>query len=285
MSANNALRPMNTANPLISVIIPTYNRAKWLPRAIDSVLAQDDAAHELLVIDDGSTDDTAALMARYRQVRYYQHPHKGVSAARNHGIRAAKGSWLAFLDSDDAWAPNKLSTQRAALQQNPQYNVCHTDEIWYRHGVRVNPMQKHQKSGGDLFERALALCLISPSSIMVHKTIISRIGGFDEQLPACEDYDLWLRILMHDPVLYLDRPLTIKYGGHSDQLSRQHWGMDRFRIHAIVKCLNNPALKDTHRKAALAMLKHKVGIYLIGARKRNKHKEIKHYEALITDYT
>ncbi|MBL3619114.1 MAG: glycosyltransferase family 2 protein [gamma proteobacterium endosymbiont of Lamellibrachia anaximandri] len=220
----------------ISVIIPTYNRVDTLPRALDSVLSQHLAPDEVIVVDDGSTDETAELISRrYPQCRYLHQPNQGVSSARNLGIREAQGEWIALLDSDDAWLPQKLQLQSEALKAEPGHLICHTEEIWIRNGVRVNAMHKHAKSGGFIFDRCLPLCAISPSSVILHRSLFDSVGLFDERLPACEDYDLWLRICATEPVLFLSEPLITKYGGHADQLSHKHWGMDRFRIQALEK--------------------------------------------------
>ncbi len=100
--------------------------------------------------------------------------------------------------------------------------VCHTDEIWIRNGRRVNARKKHGKKGGWIFQHCLPLCAMSPSSIMIHRDVFTALGGFDERLPACEDYDLWLRITARYPVLFTRQPLIEKYGGHDDQLSRKY---------------------------------------------------------------
>lgn len=254
----------------ISVIIPAYNRAHTLKRALDSVLAQTRPADEIIVVDDGSTDDTEQLIRQhYPQVSYIKQTNQGVSAARNRAIQMAKGEWLALLDSDDEWLPTKLETQLALLEQQPSFKLIHSDEIWIRNGVRVNQMKKHAKIGGWIFKNCLPLCAISPSAAMIHRDLFAEIGLFDEDLPACEDYDLWLRITARYPVLYCDEALIFKYGGHEDQLSQQHWGMDRFRIRSLVKCLQSDFLNNNNRAAAQAMLTKKINIVLKGARKHN----------------
>jgi len=234
------------------------------------VYAQSAAAHEVIVVDDGSTDDTRHLVSsRFADTRYIYQANKGVSSARNAGLRAATGQWIALLDSDDRWQPCKLERQLAALESRPDSQICHTDEIWIRNGRRVNQMNKHAKHGGEIFRHCLPRCVISPSSVVLHRDVFSRIGHFDESLPACEDYDLWLRICAVYPVLYLDEPLVIKYGGHDDQLSRRHWGMDRFRIHALEKILRSGTLSAEDHSAAQAMLRKKLSILIQGAKKRN----------------
>ncbi len=270
--------PMTT----ISVIIPSYNRAHLLNRALDSVLAQSRTADEIILIDDGSTDETAKLMqANYPQVRYLHQKNSGVSAARNRGIQAAKGEWIALLDSDDEWLPDKLAIQMQSLKQAPEHKLIHSDEIWIRNGVRVNQMKKHAKKGGWIYPNCLPLCAISPSASLIHRSLFDELGLFDETLPACEDYDLWLRITTRYPVLYCEEALIKKYGGHEDQLSAKHWGMDRFRIRALQKSLAQTVLKDEDRAAAEKMLMRKLHILLKGARKHQNQILIDQYQPLL----
>jgi glycosyltransferase involved in cell wall biosynthesis len=258
--------------PDVSVIIPTHNRAHVLERALDSVLAQTRVPTEIIVVDDGSSDDTAVLLrSRYPWIRSLYQPNRGVSAARNRGIMAARSEWLAFLDSDDEWLPHKLEHQFAMLR--PHHRISHTDEIWIRRGKRVNPMKKHAKAGGWIYRHCLPLCAISPSAVLIHRSVFGQVGLFDETLPACEDYDLWLRLCCRYPVHYLDQPLIIKYGGHDDQLSQRYWGMDRFRIRALEKILAGNRLKLQDRQATLQVLIDKLNVYANGAGKRGKSAE------------
>ncbi len=262
----------------ISVIIPTYNRAHLLARAVRSVLNQSLSAQEIIVVDDGSTDNTAEVMTQqFPQCVYIQQSNKGVSAARNRGIDAAEGEWLAFLDSDDEWLENKLQRQHDVLQQHPNIKICHTEEIWIRNGKRVNQMKKHAKSGGSIFLNCLPLCVISPSSVIIHRSLFDEIGNFDEQLPACEDYDLWLRICANHEVAFVEQPQIKKYGGHDDQLSKRHWGMDRFRITALKKIIGSNKLNSIDRTAATQTLISKAYILAQGAKKRGKDQEAEYY--------
>lgn len=263
-----------TATPDISVIIPSHDRWHTLPRALDSVLAQQLQPLEVIVVDDGSSDDTAALMAEhYPSVRLLQQENQGVSAARNSGIKVSKGRWIALLDSDDVWHPKKLERQREQLIAEPVYRLCHCDEIWIRNGVRVNPKRRHQKTGGWVFEQCLPLCAISPSAALIRRDVFEDIGFFDPELPACEDYDFWLRLTHREPVLYIEEALLNKYGGHEDQLSRAHWGMDRFRIQVLLKLLAQDLLSREQRDAALTTLEQKLGVYMAGANKRGRTEE------------
>jgi len=268
--------------PSIAVIIPTYNRIETLPRAIASVLAQTRAVDELIVVDDGSIDGTSAwLREHYPGIKLIEQVNEGVSAARNRGIESSGCDWIALLDSDDEWLPQKLEKQLALLASEPGHKIIHSDEIWIRNGIRVNQMKKHTKKGGWIFQDCLPLCAISPSAVMIHQSIFDEVGLFDESLPACEDYDLWLRITSRYAVLYCDEPLIQKYGGHEDQLSRKHWGMDRFRIQALENILLRAELSDSDHAAALEMMLGKVQVVLGGARKRDNRDLIYEYEQLL----
>ncbi len=271
--------------PSVSVIIPTRNRSALLRRALESVGAQTRPPQEIIVVDDGSTDDTAQWVdVDFPQVHYLRQPHRGVAAARNNGIGAATGEWIAFLDSDDEWRPAKLERQLAAVRYRPRYRLCHTDEIWIRCGRRVNPGKRHAKSGGSIFLRCLPLCVISPSSVLVRRSLLETVGGFDETLPVCEDYDLWLRICSRYPVLFVDEALVVKYGGHEDQLSRRFWGMDRYRVAALEKILASGVLSTGDREATIRTLLDKIDVYVTGARKRDKWDEVETYEAIRIRY-
>lgn len=271
--------------PLVSTIIPTFNRKQTLARAINSVLAQTYQDIELIIVDDGSNDGTQDFIKNnYPSINYKYQENRGVSSARNHGIKIANGEWIALLDSDDAWQPEKIEKQIHEVEQS-DYKLCHTNETWIRNDTALKQQPKHEKKGGWIFEHCLPMCRISPSSAIIHSSIFEEIGLFDESLPACEDYDLWLRVTAQHPVLYLGDTLTLKYGGHDDQLSRKYWGMDRFRIYAIQKQLKSSKLKPEDHLAASNMLTKKIRIYLIGSRKRNKTEEVEHYERILEQYT
>lgn len=269
----------------ITLVIPTFNRCSSLYKALHSALQQTVPANEIIIIDDGSTDGTANMLStEFPQLRHIRQTNKGVSAARNTGVRQAQGSWVAFLDSDDTWHPEKLASQICILQKNPEIKVCHTEEIWIRNGIRVNAMNKHKKTGGWIFKHCLPLCAMSPSSIMIHRSVFEDIGFFDESFPACEDYELWLRITAKYPVLFIERPLINKYGGHEDQLSHKYWGMDRFRIQALDKIIAQPYLSPDNKEAAIQMLLKKARIFRNGALKRGKTESAQHYQQLIDRY-
>lgn len=266
----------------VSVIIPTYNRSGPLKKALGSVLGQEGVVFEVMIIDDGSSDGTGAMIANeFPSVDYVYQSNQGPAAARNRGIEKARGEWIAFLDSDDEWRQGKLRAQLDYFEANPGIRIAQTEEIWIRNGRRVNPMKKHQKYGGWIFEKCLPLCVISPSAVMVHRSIFEEVGVFDESYPACEDYELWLRITAKFRVGLISEPSTIKYGGHSDQRSREFPAMDRFRIQALAKIIRSGTLTPEQLAAASAMLKEKALIYIQGARKRGKLEEADKVEQMM----
>ncbi|MCK9636992.1 MAG: glycosyltransferase family 2 protein [Methylobacter tundripaludum] len=269
----------------MSVVIPSYNRRDLLKRALLSVYSQTLLPTEVTVIDDGSNDGTEAMLRReFPKVNYYYQENLGVSAARNLGIQQASGDWLAFLDSDDEWLPEKLAKQKAALTADPGYRICHTEENWIRNGIQVDVPKKYAKTGGWIFGHCLPLCAISPSTALIHRSVFTGIGLFDARLPACEDYDLWLRITANYPVLLVEQPQINKHGGHQDQLSQAFWGMDRFRISALQKIIDAGQLSAPNRQAAVNMLLKKAGVYLNGVTKRGKTEEASYYRQLIKRY-
>ena len=259
-------------NPLVSVIIPTYNRGWILKEAIDSVLAQEFTDFELIVVDDGSTDNTQDILNSYKEdIVVLRQDNKGVSSARNRGIVSASGRFIAFLDSDDLWLPGKLFVQVDFFNANPEALICQTEEIWIRNGIRVNPKKRHRKFSGNIFELSLYLCLVSPSAVMIKQSLFEKTGLFDESLPACEDYDMWLRVSCRYPVYLIDTPLIIKRGGHDDQLSKSS-GLDRYRIQSLKKIIESNSLTDEQKMAAVKVFKEKCDIYANGCLKRG-HKE------------
>ena len=254
----------------ISVIIPTLNRRHTLPRAIESVLRQTLVPNEIIVVDNGSRDGTIEMVeSRYPSVRILHEESVGVSAARNCGIRIANGIWLALLDSDDEWSPNKLQKQMETYNKvGSSTRLIHTNEIWKRNGSLVSQMKKHKKSGGSIFNACLPRCCISPSSSLLRRDLFDDLGYFDTNLPACEDYDLWLRICAREQVCFVDEDLIIKHGGHEDQLSQKHWAMDRFRVYALEKLIRSEEISQENRTSAIEMLIQKILVLISGGLKR-----------------
>ncbi|MBE0583358.1 MAG: glycosyltransferase family 2 protein [Desulfofustis sp.] len=270
----------------ISVIIPTHNRADRLDTALRSVLEQTLLPAEILVIDDGSIDDTehrVAVLGRTAAVHlvYLRQPNRGPAAARNLGIARASFDLLAFLDSDDCWQPRKLEIQAHALRSSPSYLVSHTREIWYKRGRPINQKKRHCPPHGFIFDQCLSLCCVGMSTVMAHRSLFHEVGMFDEALPCCEDYDLWLRVAASRPFLLVDLPLTVKHGGRPDQVSvtyRQR--MDRFRIQALAKQLGISRLTTVQRLQLGRELIRKCGIYGTGCGKHGRPEEERHYQQL-----
>ncbi len=259
--------------PYISVIIPAYNRAESLRRAVDSVLAQTFRDFELIVVDDGSTDGTPLLEEEYAgRARFLRQDNRGVSAARNLGIRGSVSPHIAFLDSDDLWLPGKLAAHREFIERNPSIRLHQTDEKWVRDGRAVNPMKKHEKPEGDIFLPSLRLCLVSPTCACLDRALFDEYGLFDEALPACEDYDLWLRITWREKAGLIRKKLAVKHGGHDDQLSRKYGAMDRFRVYSICRLLAaHGAEMPAHlREEAARVAREKCVILAEGARRRGR---------------
>jgi len=268
-------------NPRISVVIPTYNRAYCLKRAVDSVFSQDYQNLEVIVVDDGSDDDTPAIIdsmqkqrALYFNLRYIPIIHAGVSRARNTGIRAAAGEWIAFLDSDDYWLEGKLKKQLNYLSKKKEYRICHTDEIWIKNGRRINQGKKHRKYEGWFFSPSLHLCLISPSSVLIHKDVFSEVGLFDESFPYVEDFELWLRITARFTVGFINEKLVVKTGGHSDQLSKRISGIEKYRMQALKKLILNGFFDRERIEEAATVYFRKAEIYIEGCERRGKSEEI-----------
>ena len=270
--------------PLVSVIIPTFNRAYCVAESIRSVLAQSEL--EIIVVNDGSTDETVKELASFPTIQVINlAENHGVSYARNKGLEQARGSLICFLDSDDLWEEGKVKAQVQWMQDHPECKAVYTDELWVRNGVRVNPMNKHQKFSGDIFRQCLPLCIVSPSSVMLRKSVLDEVGGFDELMSVCEDYDLWLRIAVRYPFKFLREKLIVKRGGHEDQLSRKYWGMDRWRIYALDKLLRGDDLNMQQREWVTEMLIKKSSILIQGFEKRGKTEEARVYKNLVFHYS
>lgn len=260
-----------------SVIIPTHNRLPFLREAVASVLEQTYRDFELIIVDDGSTDGTRACVAGLdAPVRHVYKRQGGPSSARNRGVREARGAYIAFLDSDDLWHPEKLAVQMRFMNTHPEAVICYTDEIWIRRGRRINPKKKHSKHSGWIFERCLPLCIVSPSSVLMRRRFFDEVGLFDETLPACEDYDLWLRAALRFPFHFIPEKLITKRGGHPDQLSAG-WGLDRYRVQALLKLLEKEPLSERQRALTRQILIKKCRILEQGFHKRGKRLEAEFY--------
>ena len=262
----------------ISVIIPTYNRYEFLQRALKSVYSQTHMPTEVIIIDDGSNDETSKIQKLFPHAKYIYQKNGGVSSARNLGIKNATSSWITFLDSDDIWDKDKLQKQVDFHKNNPNIFMSYTGERWIRDNQEMKIPKKFKKYGGDVFERCLSHCIIAPSSAMINKKLLEKIGLFDEGLEVCEDYDLWLRIACENEIGLVDEKLIIKYAGHEDQLSFKHWGMDRFRVKSLEKLLIKNSNIMKLKSYIQNELTQKYNLLLKGAIKHDKIHEMKIYE-------
>lgn len=255
----------------ISVVIPVYNRGYIINRAVESVLTQSYPAVEIIVVDDGSTDNTQQILKNYKnRIKVITQENKGVSSARNAGIKMASADWIALLDSDDEWLSHKLANHVEYYRENNILEIFQCEELWVRNGVRVNPKNKHRKYGGTIFKQCLPLCIVSPSAVIFKKSLWQEMNGFDESFSVCEDYDLWLRIAAKYPIGLDARPGIIKYGGHKDQLSRAYPVIDEFRIKALEKQINENSLPDKLKMLAVMEAIRKTKIIIKGAEKRSR---------------
>lgn len=273
----------------VSVVIPTYNRRDFLVQAINSVLRQTKPCDELLIVDDGSTDNTRQEVARIIRtsplnIRYIQQQNSGPAAARNRGVREAKYDLIAFLDSDDRWEKRKLAYQLQAMENDPDYLISHTLERWYRRGEHLNQKKKHIPRHGNIFTHCLQLCAVGMSTVMVRRELFEQIGPFNEELRCCEDYDLWLRASARYAFLLVEKKLTVKEGGREDQVSFQYrLGMDKLRIDAIVNLVQAGGLTPEQENNTLLELRKKCTIYGRGCLKHGKRAEGEHYLQLIEE--
>lgn len=270
--------------PTVGVVVPVRDRAGMVVEAVGSVLAQTSRDFALVVVDDGSTDGSGdaardAMSAAPAGSRVIRQDARGVAAARNAGAAAVDSAWLAFLDSDDLWRPEKLAAQMAWLAARPSYRIGQTGERWLDEGRHRNPRAWHRKEEW-LFPRCLERCLVSPSAVMVRRDLWDALGGFDTSYPVCEDYELWLRVALREPVGLVDDALVVKRGGHADQLSRSTWGLDRWRVAALVKLLASGALSADEHPAVVAVLRAKCAVLAQGAARRGRVDEAERYASI-----
>jgi glycosyltransferase involved in cell wall biosynthesis/nucleoside phosphorylase len=256
--------------PGITAVVPVYNREQTVMQAIDSILSQSCPPEEIIVVDDCSNDGTGKILEIYgsKITPISLSKNMGPAHARNEGVKHAKTEWIAFMDSDDYWEKKKLEDQIRFIMKYPFYQILQSEEKWVRKGVRVNPCKHHKKPEGWIFDVSLERCLVSPSAVLLKKSLFDRYGGFDEELPVCEDYDLWLKISRHHPVGLEPVFNVIKRGGHKDQLSTKYPAMDRFRVSALTGILKSES-NPVYRKIITSVLKMKLNILIKGYTKRD----------------
>jgi len=200
--------------PSVSVVIPSYNCGHYLAAALDSVFAQTYQDFEIIVVDDGSTDDTSAVAARFSpRIRYIRQENRGLPAARNRGIRAAESPYIAFLDADDAWFPEKLAEQIPAFSADPEIGLVYSDlRVVYDDGQVVPSFLRTRPLAGSgyVFDRIIRCGFIIPSSVVVRRSCIDQVGLFDESMRSHEDVELWSRICHRWKVKLVFQPLVMR---------------------------------------------------------------------------
>jgi len=219
------------------------------------------------------------IRQKFPKIKLYNEKNQGVSYARNKGIIKAQNNWLAFLDSDDQWLPNKIKLQVEKINnyQNKPLLV-HTNELWIKDGNILNQKKKHEKVEGNGFNRSLNMCLISPSSVLINKYLFKKYGMFNTRLKVCEDYELWIRLTSKIPIYLVKEVCVIKYGGHKDQLSKKFWAMDRFRIRALEKLMLSNELSKIQKIEMFKVLVMKIKIIISGAENRKNNKLLRIYK-------
>lgn len=250
MSFHNKTTSEDVRNsPRVSVIVPSYNRAAFLLEALESVFNQTWRSFEVIVVDDGSTDDTLARIAPFLgRVRFLSQPNRGVAAARNHGIRYARGEFLCFLDSDDLWMPTKLAEQVAFSDHNTQYALIATELESFDHSGRISSGIKagmYHIRDGFVLEHLLFSNWIQTSTVMVRRQAVLSAGGFDEDVGQFgEDWLLWMRIAAEAPIYFLRNPL-VRYRFHAENLSSQ---LPEFQYRSLMRILDKLAILPQFQK-------------------------------------
>lgn len=271
---------------MVDIVIPSYNRWKFLERAVRSVQNQTFKDWRLWVLDDGSTDSTSSEFTRIfsadlRMQIISLKINQGVSRARNIGIEQGEGEWLAFLDSDDKWFPEKLEKQIQFSKQNPSIPLIHCNEIWIKDGKKMAQKKKHKKQGGRIFIPSIELCCISPSAVLLKRPLLNEVGLFREDFPVCEDYEMWLRVTSRYSVGFVEEALVVKYGGHEDQLSHRYPAMDYWRVKALKTYLNDKQLSLEEKERVKEFLIKKGKILLKGYDKYQNFKNKKEVESIL----
>lgn len=222
-----------TAFPKISVIVPCFNAARFISATLQSVLSQQSIELEVIVIDDGSTDGSADVVANsFPEVKLLRQENQGVAAARNLGLRHASHDWVAFIDADDIWLPGKLASQWAHLQSNPSASISYTAwQVWESSAVAptaafmetlhasAGDKEKWKGASGWLYPELLVDCVVWTSTVVARRSLLVDLGGFDRDLRIGEDWDLWLRASRRTPILRLSKPYAL-YRIHSGNVTK-----------------------------------------------------------------
>jgi glycosyltransferase involved in cell wall biosynthesis len=244
-----------SSQELVSVIIPTHNYGDYVADAVKSVLAQTYQTHEIIVVDDGSTDHTREALEPYlKQITYIFQNKQGASAARNTGIRRSQGHYIAFLDADDIWLPHKLDCQVRFLREHESVGLVFGQVKNWKNSAtdtipeEVTPAYAMIRTDRELivrdaFKLLLDTCYILTSTVLMRRKCVEKVGLFDESLGAVEDRDLWLRIAMTFPIAYMEQ-VIVRKRGHNRSFSQDFKLFLEWDIRSLLKITRNPGMLE-----------------------------------------
>jgi glycosyltransferase involved in cell wall biosynthesis len=291
----------------VSVVVPTHNKKEMVTEAIESVLAQSYRDCELIVVDDGSTDGTPLhvfstfgaqpeaieILSKMNPnavrpfshsfahdgipIQYHYIANRGLSAARNRGIKFAHGSCVAFLEAEDLWNPAHLETHATFHEENDWARVSHIGECHVRDRSRAGKARKAPPASGWIFQQALETSPICISAAMAHRTCFAECGGFDENLPACEDYDLWLRFAARYPIHFLEGTEIVRRSSRF-QSSNRSWTWDRYRVYALEKSFQSGKLNAEQRLLVAEEIVKKCERLVEGFKRQKSEERANFYE-------
>jgi len=292
----------------VSAVVPFHNRRELALEALDSILAQSFRDFEIVVADDGSTDGAPlAVFSRFGaepraikilsrmnpaairpfshvfhhgdvRLQYHYSCNRGLSAARNRGIRHARGTYVAFLETECLWDPAHLETMTTFFASNPWAHICHVGERHPKEALRSRRPARAARPSGWIFEQALAATPVSISSAMLHRSCFAECGCFDENLPACEDYDLWLRLAARHPVFFLDGEVEVTRRLPRAESSSRAWTWERFRVYALEKSFQSGHLNPDQRLRVAEEIVHKCERLVEGLRRQESEERANFYE-------
>ncbi|MCK4305695.1 MAG: glycosyltransferase family 2 protein [Candidatus Eisenbacteria sp.] len=291
----------------VTVIVPTHNKKEPVAEALRSVLSQTFRDFEIVVSDDGSTDGTPLHLLRmlgaqpdaleilsrmsptsikpfshaFSQngvtVQYHYGSNRGLSAARNRGIRSARGDYIAFIEAEDEWQREHLEVQMAFLESHPDARLCRVAERYVKDG-KPRKNRNTSTASGWIFEAALEASPMSTSALLAHRSCFASCGAFDENLPACDEYDLWLRFAARYPIYYIpDGPIVTRKSARGDGSSRT-WSWDRFRVYALEKAFQSGHLSPNQRFMVAQEIVRKCERLVQGFRRQRSDERSNFYE-------
>lgn len=234
--------------PTVSVVIPTYNSARYVTAAVESVIMQTFRDVEIIVVDDGSTDNTREVIKHYgAPVRYLYQKNDGVATARNHGIAESRGRYIGFLDADDTWLPRKLERQLAALSEHPEYRLCYSAHTLADSELVPLSVGQSKRYGNALEDLLLRGNVIgSICTVLCERELFAHVGVFDPELSQCADWDMWVRLATLTEFLYLDEPL-VTYRQHDMNMSRNAPLLEKDSVRVLEKAFEMTSLPESLR--------------------------------------